>query len=351
MSLEPLFIREEGDPEIPHSMCTYRPLAEYSDEVAHYISSTFNEIQQFKTDLNTKYQHEKHALTELNELLRCMIDDVERLESQNSQHVTKLVDLRQQSSSISVLNKQNDEYNRIQADIITVNYDTVGYESELELFQLQIKLYQGMIEAEKQSTGNYILKLEEESNQSASTLINLRTSYVEMEQKIASFRSTCKDTFQHNYNLISVDTPDFAEFWKLEWEQIIKKIRHDFEVLYGAIHQETISFYEKKSKEIQVALEQITQYQQVEQEKYVKIQQKLQRQCDEVQKKLAYEKEVLLKSEAIYSKLESELEIIQIQHEERFEAQSNEFNGLQESMIAMVSSVEEMQRRLEKKSA
>ncbi|CAF3572357.1 unnamed protein product [Rotaria sp. Silwood1] len=343
MSLEPLFIREEGDPEIPHSMCTYRPLAEYSDEVAHYISSTFNEIQQFKTDLNTKYQHEKHALTELNELLRCMIDDVERLESQNSQHVTKLVDLRQQSSSISVLNKQNDEYNRIQADIITVNYDTVGYESELELFQLQIKLYQGMIEAEKQSTGNYILKLEEESNQSASTLINLRTSYVEMEQKIASFRSTCKDTFQqymrltndwsllkkqihelkikvqimktqikffktlhsyiiNNYNLISVDTPDFAEFWKLEWEQIIKKIRHDFEVLYGAIHQETISFYEKKSKEIQVALEQITQYQQVEQEKYVKIQQKLQRQCDEVQKKLAYEKEVLLKSEAIYCK-------------------------------------------------
>ncbi|CAF1244944.1 unnamed protein product [Rotaria sordida] len=243
-----------------------------------------------------------------------------------------------------------------------------------------------MIQAEKQSIDEQRLKLEQELDQYASNLVHLRTSYAELKPKVESYRATCKDTFQqymtltndwslakkqtneskirvqmtknqikyfknfYSYelnkcDLFSMDMSDFAKFWKLEWEQIVEKIRHDFKLLYEAIRQETISFYEEKSKEVQIELEQITQYQQVKQEKYIKIQQKLQSEYEEVQKKLTYEKEILLKSEAIYFKLESELKTIQIQDEERFEAQSNDLYGLQESIVAMVSSVEEIRRR------
>ncbi|CAF1079865.1 unnamed protein product [Rotaria sp. Silwood1] len=315
-----------------------------------------------------------------------MIDRVEQLESLNAKYVAKLADLRGLSFTVGTIGKQNDEHYRLQSDIMAVNFDKVGYESEIELFQLQIKIYQQMIQAENQSIDEQRLKLERELNQSASALVNLRTSYAELGQQVGTYRATCQDMLQQYLRLakdwsiskkqinelkirvqmtknqikfskilrsyvlskndvFSMDMSDFSEFWKHEWEQIIKKIRHDFELLYGAMHQETINFYEMKTKELQIELEQITQYQPVENEKHVKFQQKLQSEYEEVQKKFASEKQVLMELEATYSKLESELQTIQMQHEERFEAQSNDLHYLQESIMAMVSSVEEMQRR------
>ncbi|CAF1021145.1 unnamed protein product [Rotaria sp. Silwood1] len=324
---------------------TYRPLQEHSNYVVHYISSTFVKIEQLKTDLNAEYQQEKHALTELNEQLRLMIDRVEQLESQNSTYVAKLTDLRRQGFIVATTGKQNDEHYRLQSHIMAVNYEKVSYESEIEFFQLQIKIYQQMIQAENQSIDEQRLKLEQELNQSASALVNLRTSYEELGNKVGSYRTMCKETLQHQCSLFLTDMSDFAEFWKVEWKQIIEKIRHDFELLYGAMHQETISFYEKKTQEVQAELEQITQYQPVEQEAHIKIQQQLQSEYEEVQKKFASEKQVLLETEATYSKLESELNTIQTQYEEQFTAQASDLDYLQESILAMVSSIEEMRRR------
>ncbi|CAF1352271.1 unnamed protein product [Rotaria sp. Silwood1] len=192
MSLDSLGISDEANTKNSNSIMTYRPLQEHSNYVVHYISSTFVKIEQLKTDLNAEYQQEKHALTELNEQLRLMIDRVEQLESQNSTYVAKLTDLRRQGFIVATTGKQNDEHYRLQSHIMAVNYEKVSYESEIEFFQLQIKIYQQMIQAENQSIDEQRLKLEQELNQSASALVNLRTSYEELGNKVGSYRTTSK---------------------------------------------------------------------------------------------------------------------------------------------------------------
>ncbi|CAF1024786.1 unnamed protein product [Rotaria sordida] len=354
-------ISDENNMTHSKSIITGSSLEEHSNYGFHEISSTTVKIQQLKTDLNAENQHERHALTELNEELRLIVDRAHQLELQNSQYMTKLFNLRQQVFINRITGIQTDEHNHVQTNIIKFNYDKVSYESEIELFQLQSKIYEEMLQFETQSIDEQRLKLEQELKQSSSALIDLRKSYTELEQRVGSFRVECKDTFQNmqmvktqiefskklytKFTYFSVDMTDFAEFWKLEWVEIIKKIRHDFELLYRTIHQETILFYEKKSKEIQIESEKITEYQQAEHVEHVKILEKVQSEYEEVQKKHSYEKEILMKSEATYSELESNLKTIQIQHNEKFEAQTTELQYLYESIMVMVSSVEEIQRR------
>ncbi|CAF2637954.1 unnamed protein product [Rotaria sp. Silwood2] len=337
MSSNSLIISEEDNTKTANSSVSYRPLQKHSNYAVHYISSAFVKIEQLKTDLNAEYQYEKHKLIELNEQLRLMVDRAERLESQNSKYSAKLNDLRQQGFFIGITGTKNDEYYRLQNDIMTMNYDKVGYESEIELFQLQTKIYQQMIEFENQSIDEQRLKLEQELNLSASNLVNIHRSYAELEQRVGSYRAACKDSFQQymkltndwslvrrqtnelkikvhmskknitlskalysKYDIISMDMSDFTELWKLEWKQIVNRIQDDFKVLYGVIHKETITFYEQKIKEVQVELGKIAQYQPDEQDQHAQIQQKIQIEYEEVQKKFAYEKEILLQSEATY---------------------------------------------------
>ena len=88
--------------------------------------------------------------------------------------------------------------------------------------------------------------------------------------------------------------------WKHGWEHIITKIRHDFKILYAAINQGTIAYYEKKSKEIQAELNQLEECRQTVQGKQEKALEIVQSDYEEVQKKYSYEQEILTKSETLY---------------------------------------------------
>ncbi|CAF3435661.1 unnamed protein product [Rotaria socialis] len=380
MCSNPVMICEEENAKNSNSNITYRPLGDDSRYVVRYISSSFVRIQQLKTDFNAQHQHEKGALIELNDKLRLMVDCAQQLESQNSKYITQLADLRR-SLLASANSKENDQHSRLQADIMQVHHDKVAYESEIEIFQLQGHIYQQMIQVQEQLIGEDRLKLERVLNQSASTLAELRASCVEWEKNIGSFRATREDTFQKymalakdwclmkkrtneykislemmkikiqfsktsnaKVDLSSMDMSDFAGYWKLEWEQIVQKIRHDFEILYGAIHQETVCYYEKKSAELQGELEQIVDYQKVDVVKHVETVEKIQTEYQEVQKTYSHESAILLKSEALFSKLESEWKAIQIQNQEKLDVQSNDLGYLHENIMMMVSSIEEMQR-------
>ncbi|CAF1104190.1 unnamed protein product [Rotaria sordida] len=228
-------ISDENNMTHSKSIITGSSLEEHSNYGFHEISSTTVKIQQLKTDLNAENQYERHALTELNEELRLIVDRAHQLELQNSQYMTKLFNLRQQVFINRITGIQTDEHNHVQTNIIKFNYDKVSYESEIELFQLQSKIYEEMLQFETQSIDEQRLKLEQELKQSSSALIDLRKSYTELEQRVGSFR--------------------------------------------------------------------------------------------------------------VESELESNLKTIQIQHNEKFEAQTTELQYLYESIMAMVSSVEEIQRR------
>jgi hypothetical protein len=100
---------------------------------------------------------------------------------------------------------------------------------------------------------------------------------------------------------------DVKQFWALKKEKIIGNIRHDYELLYASIHQETIVYYEKKMEEVQVEVEQakveqINYSQQIEVKQWKIIQQTLQLEYEEAHKMYAYEKELLTKLEVMHCK-------------------------------------------------
>lgn len=95
---------------------------------------------------------------------------------------------------------------------------------------------------------------------------------------------------------------DFTESWKLEWAVVMNKIRYDFEVFYAAIHQETICFYENKTRELEEELEQIHENDKIEETKYTRMIEQLQWEHEEVQKVHSNESAILLKSQTLCCK-------------------------------------------------
>lgn len=82
----------------------------------------------------------------------------------------------------------------------------------------------------------------------------------------------------------------------------MKKIRHDFELLYATFYREMTSYYEKKTVEMQTDVEQALHYQQIEIKELAMSQQTLQVEYEQVQKSFSYEQEILIRLEATYCK-------------------------------------------------
>jgi chromosome segregation ATPase len=198
MSLTEFSVNEEHNIENDNAMFTYRPLAKYPDNYALYhISSMFVNVQQLKTTLNTEYQHEKHELIRLNDHLRFFIDRVQQLELQNAKYVEKLVDFRRQSSNISVFDGEwYESHTHLQSSLMAVNYEKIDYEFEFEVFRMQSEIYKQLIHSIDQSNDEQLLKIKQEVDQSSSTLINLRTSYGELQTKIGGLRTEHEGIFQ-----------------------------------------------------------------------------------------------------------------------------------------------------------
>ncbi len=96
---------------------------------------------------------------------------------------------------------------------------------------------------------------------------------------------------------MSIQSNDTTQFWKLAFEDVVKKIRRDFELLYATIYREMTVYYEIRTGELQTNVKQALKYQQIESEQFAMIQQKLQIEYEKVQKSLFYEKDILIKLE------------------------------------------------------
>jgi chromosome segregation ATPase len=186
------------------SVVTYRRNAHFGSSI-QYTSSVFVNIQQLQTDLQTQYQHEKDALNELNQRFHQFIDRVQLLESQNSKYLAEVIALRRQSSGDSGIDIQmHERFLHAKSDLSTSRIAKVDYESDLEWFQLQIGIYQQLIDTEQQWKDKRCLKLEQELKQWASELIALRTSYAELE-RTAGHQYAERDNVFKQYMTLTYD--------------------------------------------------------------------------------------------------------------------------------------------------
>lgn len=176
-----------------YSIVAYRSLEKQSHCLSNYISPLFAKVEQLKTSYNEDQQHEKVALVELNQRFSPMLVKLYRLETQNSKFMAEIDELRRQEFIKSINGKEAFELYRLEGDVRRLNYDKVGYESDIERFQLQVEVYHKLDFLQQNATNEKRLKLEQELSQSSTTLAELCKSYATSEQHLESLRKALKD--------------------------------------------------------------------------------------------------------------------------------------------------------------
>jgi hypothetical protein len=91
---------------------------------------------------------------------------------------------------------------------------------------------------------------------------------------------------------------DDTQYWALELENVVKRIRRDFETFYSTIYKEMVTYYETKTVDMETTVKQELEDQKIEYEQYSVTYSKLQIEYEKIQKSYSYEKEVILKLES-----------------------------------------------------
>ncbi|CAF1139651.1 unnamed protein product [Adineta ricciae] len=370
----PSIMSKQDEKEDDSSIDTYQCQVASLDYTVNYISSAFTNVQELQTEFSTQYQHEKYTLTELNKRLQAFVDYVQQLESENAKYIELLANCRPDNCIIDTASEQC--YLGVQSNLMQINQEKVNYDLEFELSQLQIGTYKHVFNWKDERR----LKLEQELNQSSSTLADLRTAYGDMERQVDSVCAIWKNTFQqhltiihdwcqskketfalllrtqalknqmafykefvsyskHLFESLTVDVKQFSMF---EFDKIVKKIRNDFEQFYKAVDYKSAEYYQMKMTQLDTEVKKILNYQQTD---IVTQKQILSVEHERVQKSYSKKKELILKMETTHSTLESQLQSVQTQNQQKLEEQSKELQSLQESIMAIVCHIEETRQR------
>lgn len=158
---------------------TYQRHTHFGSLVQQTSSVVIN-FQKLQDDLQTQYQHDKHTLNELNQRFQIFIDRIQHLQTQNSEYINAIANLRRQLSSIGVSTEFEESFFSLKANLQSAQEFNADFEWDYELFQLQISIYKKLLEIEQQSKDQRMIQLENELKQSFSTLNHLRSSYEQM---------------------------------------------------------------------------------------------------------------------------------------------------------------------------
>jgi hypothetical protein len=82
----------------------------------------------------------------------------------------------------------------------------------------------------------------------------------------------------------------------------MKRMRHDFQVFYEAVHRQMTAYYNTKLEEMQTDVQPISRHQEIENEEFSIRQHRRQIEYEEVQKSLSNENQTLHKLEHTYCK-------------------------------------------------
>ena len=199
-----------------------------------FTSSVVINLRKLQSELNSQHQHDKSALTELNQRFHLFVDRVHHLQTQNSQYLATIAELKRRISGDSHFDVQWDErYFSMRSDVLVVQDGRLDYIWDYEMFQLQIAIYRQLIELEQQWKSKQSSVLEDELKQSASALVTIRSSYGEVQRSVEGLRLECDNLFKHYMSL----TQDWSS---------IKKKRNKWELSLETL-KSSIAFYKNIS--------------------------------------------------------------------------------------------------------
>ncbi|CAF3506013.1 unnamed protein product [Rotaria socialis] len=370
-----------------NTVVTYQRRDVQLDPAPSYTSSLIVNLRQLQNDFQTQYQHDRHALNELNERLRHFVDRVQQLEAQNAKYNAQIISTRRPTPDLNGADIEwNERYLHLQSDLIAVSHGSIDFGLEVEMYQLQTAIYQQLIEVEQQWKDDRRSKLEQECNQTALALNSLRASNSDLGREVETFSAARNDASQkylrltqdwsrmkkqskewalnmqmlknqvafyknlrshstRGYTSTAGGTIDVKQFWTSELDKVVKSIRRDFEQLYGTFNREMAGYYKTQLEELQIEVEQASHYQSTDVETYTLSQQTLQVEYEKVHKIYSYEKENYMKLEATYAKIESEYHSIQQQNGERLEFLAKDLENFQDNVMQVACDIEEMRRK------
>ncbi|CAF1596034.1 unnamed protein product [Rotaria sp. Silwood1] len=367
-------------------VATYHRRDVHFDSTPSYTSSLFVHLRQLQNDFQTQYQHEKHALNELNERLRHFVDRVQHLEAQNAKYIAQIASYGLTSGFSEADIELNGRYLHLQSDLIAASHGSIDFGLEVEMYQLQSAIYQQLIDTEKEWKDERRLKLEQEYNQSSVILNSLRASNSDLGRQVESLYAARDDAYQkylrlthdwsnmkkqskewalnmqllknqiafyknlrshstRGYTSVSGGTFDVKQFWALELDKVIKSIRRDFEQLYGTFQRDMTVYYNTQLDELAAEIEQTLRYQSTEIQTFSTSLQTLQVEYEKVQKTYLYEKDVIMKLESTYSQSELQLRSTQQQNDERWEFQAKDLESLQMTIMGIAYDIEETRKK------
>ena len=202
MSYDSRVVVSEESRSSESSVAAYRRYDAETDPNVSYVSSLVVHLRQVQTNLQAQHQHEKHALVELNERFRLLVDRVQQLEAQNAKFIIQVTDARRHAYGSSRIDTEWDErYLRLQSEGTVFLVGRAAHEIEYELFQMHAGLYQQLISAEPHRKDEQRVQLDAEFQQSSSVLSTLRTSYAKVGREVEILSATREDTFQQYLKL------------------------------------------------------------------------------------------------------------------------------------------------------
>ena len=155
----------------------------YFGSTVQQTSAMIIELPKLRIDLEEQRQREKSALHELNQRFQLFVDRIQSLQNQNAKYLIQIAERRGQISGVSTSHVE-EGYVSYRSNYSSIASTRIDSEWDFELYQLQIGIYQRLIEIEQQTKDQRIPILENELKQIQSTLISVRSSYEQLQKVV-----------------------------------------------------------------------------------------------------------------------------------------------------------------------
>ena len=155
----------------------------YFGATVRQTSAVTVDIPKLQIDLQQQHHREKVELNDLNQRFQLFIDRIQSLQNQNAKYLIAIAELRGKFSGINTVQIEED-YVSYRSNYSSIASARIDHEWDLQLYQLQIGIYQRLIEIEQQSKDARIPSLEDELKKLVSSLVSIRSSYEQTQRTV-----------------------------------------------------------------------------------------------------------------------------------------------------------------------
>lgn len=194
----------------------------YFGATVRHTSAVTVDIPKLQIDLQQQHQRQKTELNDLNQRFHLFVDRIQSLQNQNAKYLIAIAEHRGRVSGINTSHIEED-YFSYRSNYSSITSTRIDHEWDLQLYQLQIGIYQRLIEIEQQSRDSRLPSLEDELKKLVSTLLSLRSSYEQSQRTVENLQEENRRLLQQ-YLALTTEWCSIRRYRK-KWELSMETLR------------------------------------------------------------------------------------------------------------------------------